>query len=73
MSAHLSKKGPKKTQKTCTRKCPKRLIFAPKKIKIDIIILVYEIKIVTNILMGFKCQVGGGGTQFSKLPYVREF
>ena len=40
-----------------------------------IYILVYEIKIVTNILMGFKmwCQVGGGGIQFSKLPYVREF
>ena len=40
-----------------------------------IYILVYEIKIVTNILMGFKiwCQVGGGGTQFSKLPYIREF
>ena len=38
-------------------------------------ILVCEIKIVTNILMGFKiwCQVGGGGTQFSKLPYIREF
>ena len=38
-------------------------------------ILVYKIKIVTNILMGFKiwCQVGGGGIQFSKLPYVREF
>ena len=36
---------------------------------------IYGIKIVTNILMGFKiwCQVGGGGTQFSKLPYVREF
>ena len=31
-----------------------------------IYILVYEIKIVTNILMGFKiwCQVGGGGTKF---------
>ena len=32
-------------------------------------------KIVSNILMGFKieCQVGGGGTQFSKLPDLREF
>ena len=32
-------------------------------------------KIVTNILMSFKksCQVGDGGTPFSKLPYVREF
>ena len=40
-----------------------------------IYILVYEIKIVTNILMGFKiwCQVGGGGVQFLKLPYVCDF
>ena len=40
-----------------------------------IYILVSKIKIVTNILMGLKiwCQVGGGGIQFSKLPYVREF
>ena len=40
-----------------------------------IYILVYEIKIVTNILMGFKlwCEVGGGKTQFSKLPYLRGF
>ena len=40
-----------------------------------IYILVYEIKIVTNILMGFKiwCQVGVWGTLFSKLPYSREF
>ena len=37
-------------------------------------LLIYS-KIVTNIVMGFKiwCQVGGGGTQFSKLPNVREF
>ena len=36
-------------------------------------ILEYEIKIITNILMGFKiwCQVGGGGINFLKLPYVR--
>ena len=40
-----------------------------------IYILVYEIKIVTNIVMGLKiwCQVGVGGTQFSKLPYLRDF
>ena len=40
-----------------------------------IYILVYEMKIVTNILMGFKiwCQVGVWGTLFSKLPYSREF
>ena len=36
-----------------------------------IYILVYKIKIVTNILMGFKiwCQVRGGGTLFSKFRY----
>ena len=40
-----------------------------------IYILVYEIKIVTNIVMGLKiwCQVGGGVTPFSKLPYSRDF
>ena len=40
-----------------------------------IYLLVYEIKIVTNNLMGFKirCQVGGGVTSFSKLPYLLEF
>ena len=40
-----------------------------------IYIVVYEIKIVTNILMGFKiwCQVGVWVTPFSKLPYSREF
>ena len=40
-----------------------------------IYILVYKIKIVTNILMGFKiwCQVGVWVTPFSKLPYSREF
>ena len=38
-------------------------------------LLIYEIKIVTNILMGFKlwCQFGGGVTPYSKLPYSREF
>ena len=40
-----------------------------------IYILVYKIKIVTNILMGFKiwCQVGVWVTPFSKLPYSRDF
>ena len=40
-----------------------------------IYILVYKIKIVTNILMGLKIwyQVGGWGIQFSKLLYVRKF
>ena len=35
----------------------------------------YSKKIVTKVRMGFKIwsQVGGGGTQFLKLPYVREF
>ena len=38
-------------------------------------ILVYKIKIVTNILLGFKiwCQVGGWGTLSSKLPYSSDF
>ena len=40
-----------------------------------IYILVYKIKIVTNIVMGLKiwCQVGVRVTLFSKLPYSREF
>ena len=40
-----------------------------------IYILVHKIKIAANILMGFKiwCQIGGGVTPFSKLPYSREF
>ena len=40
-----------------------------------IYILVYKIKNITNILMGFKiwCQVGGWGTLFSKLPYSCDF
>ena len=43
--------------------------------RLYIYLLIYEIKVVTNILMGFKiwCQVWVWGTQFSKLPYVREF
>ena len=43
--------------------------------RLGIYLLIYGIKVVTKILMGFKiwCQVGVWGTQFSKLPYVREF
>ena len=43
--------------------------------RLCIYLLTYEIKIVTNILIGFKiwCQVGAGVTPFLKLPYVREF